>query len=82
MSEEDLAALLRQRGCRMLDMRDQIARMWKPIETAPRGVDLLLWVPPSPLLADIAKGHHEVGRLAYPMEVRATHWMPLPDPPE
>jgi hypothetical protein len=54
-------------------------RAWQPIETAPADRDVLLWVPPSALLAGLIAGHMEVGRARD--DGRATHWMPLPEPP-
>jgi hypothetical protein len=55
-------------------------RAWQPIETAPRDRDVLLWVPASAMLADLIAGHMEVGRAWG--DGRATHWMPLPEPPK
>ena len=52
---------------------------WRPIATTPRDRDVLLWVPPSAVLADLTQGHIEVGRAGW--DGRATHWMPLPEPP-
>jgi hypothetical protein len=53
---------------------------WSPVAVfpPPKG-DLLLWVPPDDLLADLRPGHYEVGR--YCPDGRATHWMLLPTPP-
>ena len=53
--------------------------MWQPIETAPSDRDVLLWVPASAMLTDLIGGHAEVGRPK--PDGRATHWMPLPEPP-
>jgi hypothetical protein len=53
---------------------------WQLIdETTPQDRDVLLWVPPSEMLADLIAGHMEVGRAR---DGRATHWMLLPLPPK
>ena len=59
---------------------------WQPIETAPKdGSDIDLWVEYKDRGARVPNcgwyegaWRHNFGRLMMP----ATHWMPLPDPPE
>lgn len=59
-------------------------REWRPIETAPRcGMQLLLWVPNGGWLTGFfngATGRWDDGE--YRDDLRPTHWMPLPEPPE
>lgn len=43
---------------------------WQPTSSAPRGEYVLLYFGPKTILAD----HYWPGR-------KATHWMPMPDPP-
>lgn len=63
--------------------------MWLPIETAPRdGTEVLLWADHSHYM--FKRYHHVVGHynhgwwMAAPGRecLEATHWMPLPDPPQ
>lgn len=63
---------------------------WQPIETAPHDVDILLAIPPSPLVtrdwsfeagpASTGKRYSN-GASTLSFHGSATHWMPLPDPP-
>lgn len=59
---------------------------WRPIETAPRAVDVLLWTKLGFAMVALRyeEGHRcEDAWLTYDgSEVREpTHWMPLPEPP-
>ena len=61
---------------------------WRPIDTAPHGVEVLLWFPGT----QWSSGKVEVGMAVWGWrnEVAnnisrhgyATHWMPLPEPPK
>lgn len=55
---------------------------WQPIETAPKGERVLAWHPLWRFLAvAIMVGDDRVFVEGYG-DARATHWMPLPDPPK
>lgn len=59
---------------------------WRPIETAPKERDLLLWLPRLQLmmLGQIAPGWFNCGRRAgsgHALPAPPSHWIPLPDPP-
>jgi len=66
------------------------APLWQPIETAPHGVDVLLYCPDMGCQTNrerIELGAYSTGRriggtssMSY--HSWATHWMPLPKPPE
>lgn len=49
---------------------------WQPIETAPFGVKILLWYPHNDSVSTI------IFQEGYKRLTDATHWMPLPKPPE
>jgi len=51
---------------------------WQPIDTAPHDRDLLVYFPgaPIPSIRRIGEWHTKL-----PPNWRATHWMPLPEPP-
>ena len=55
---------------------------WMPIETAPEGDYILMWVP-GPSGTEIRAGYYwgwwECALTV--KEVKPTHWMPLPEPP-
>ncbi len=57
---------------------------WQPIETAPRGKPVLLWRAPEWFVAAQIEGEFGIGWCTPDgFEVfRATHWMPLPEPPK
>lgn len=69
---------------------------WQPIETAPKdGTNLLLYLPESekrPIVVgyySIPLGHEDEsywfeveGDGGFMIDVPATHWMPLPEPPK
>jgi hypothetical protein len=59
---------------------------WRPIESAPHGVEVLLYCPFQGCVSNRERieldyaSHGDVGRHSY--HSWATHWMPLPHPPE
>ena len=55
---------------------------WQPISTAPKKGDVLLYYPAkhNPHGQESHRPMVKIGRDIYLR--RATHWMPLPDPPE
>lgn len=59
---------------------------WQPIETAPKdGKPVLLWKEPTKehYVAAFIRGDHPGWCTPDGFEIfRATHWMPLPHPPE
>jgi hypothetical protein len=57
---------------------------WQPIETAPKDVRVLLWSPVSNLFSPpIPKDAEPDIRVSSTRHwTWATHWMPLPEPPE
>lgn len=53
---------------------------WQPIETAPRNTKVLLYSPPENL-SNHPDQRHDI-RVSAPRDFCwATHWMPLPEPP-
>ncbi len=64
--------------------RDACARMWKPIETAPKdGTRVLVWHQ-NWFAASTAQWYGDWWGLVYevgPFAYQPTHWMPLPAPP-
>lgn len=64
---------------------------WKPIETAPHGVEVLLATPPFKSMGEQARWEFRVGTASRGERIGgysnisrdswATHWMPLPPPP-
>lgn len=73
---------------------DESLPKWEPIESAPRQGRVLVWTGKNIFTASLDKGHSTdeeawVVPSGYASEayddkirVRATHWMPLPQPPE
>jgi hypothetical protein len=67
---------------------DENMTAWRPIDTAPHGVDVLLWCPvagQSPAVMEVGQAswgsRNEVAsNMSY--HGRATHWQPLPNAPE
>ena len=66
--------------------RDEIMN-WKPIETAPKDQDLLLWwddeIIPGYLYCGISEG--DIGfvkNIDVHLMGQPTHWMPRPEPPQ
>ena len=70
---------------------------WQPIKTAPSDIDLLIYCPNAIASYQILVAHYfgdgsrpdDVGvwysqeeEVAHPIDCEATHWMPLPTPPE
>ena len=53
---------------------------WMPIDTAPKGRELILYFPASERRAWGATTRVDVYPVYYPRQ--PTHWMPLPEPPE
>lgn len=52
---------------------------WQPISTVPRrGTRVLVFVPSSPYM----NGHIDIAAYNQHSQPRASHWMPLPAPPE
>jgi hypothetical protein len=68
--------------------------MWQPIETAPKGyAKVLVWDGVEPQVATMCEGGQilaagPAGEMFFdaghgePVAIAATHWMPLPDPPQ
>jgi hypothetical protein len=56
---------------------------WQPIETAPKGIDILLYEPGIKARNGTTRigGRIVVGRQPSPYPREATAWMPLPSPP-
>jgi len=79
-----------QAQCLIDALPDMVAPQWQPIETAPHGVDVLLYCPDMGCQTNrerIELGAYSTGRriggtssMSY--HSWATHWMPLPTPPE
>ena len=64
---------------------------WQPIETAPRDKRVLIWSGQemycahwsrNPMTRDVAWSVAEWGTEGEQALVKATHWMPLPEPPK
>lgn len=61
---------------------------WQPIETAPKGIDLILCRAGFPGSVWLARDEGIVKRIWYRkgsrsrLQMRPTHWMPIPVPPE
>lgn len=81
---DELVKASREFGDAVRSLGSIRALEWRPIETAPRGgMELLLWVP---------TGGWHIGFFNdetrqwddgdYMDDLRPTHWMPLPEPPE
>jgi hypothetical protein len=60
----------------MIREMSQRQPLWQPIETAPKGDELLLYFPGHKYLPPMMK----VDRLGN-VPRKPTHWMPLPEPP-
>lgn len=64
----------------------EVCGEWQDIETAPHGVDVLLYTPSLPVVITRESDKYEVrpysfGDIAKSYHSTATHWMPLPVPP-
>jgi hypothetical protein len=59
------------------------AHQWQPIETAPDGVRVLLWLEPTRIAMPFERRDGCWMGDDYPLNMAtATHWMPMPSPPE
>ena len=55
---------------------------WQPIETAPKGKEVLLYEPAAKAGGIILPARIVVERWPTSYPRPATHWMPLPEPPK
>jgi hypothetical protein len=65
---------------------------WQPRETAPHGVEVLMATPPFECMGESARWELRVGMMSWGERIGsisnrsedswATHWMPLPLPPQ
>ena len=59
--------------------RPDLPMGWQPIETAPKGEKVLVYVL---LFQTVEKEQGSIFLESYPFGRTATHWQPLPDPPK